>query len=113
MANLAFRSFTTFGYFGAALLIVVVAVLALTSFGDDTSGQQALDTATPTPTRVSISPAGDVNSIGDGIEAADAGDLLDARAGVCHGLVRITQTGGAAGQEAAGNETPDCPLTLD
>ena len=69
MANLAFRSVTSFGYFGAALLIAIVAVLLLTSFGDDTSGQQALDTPTPAPTRVSIGPGGDVSSISEGIEA--------------------------------------------
>ena len=70
MANLAFRSFTTFGYFGATLLIVIVAVLSLTSVGGDSSGQQALGTATPAPTRVSVGPGGDVSSIGEGIEAA-------------------------------------------
>ncbi len=91
MANLAFRSFTTFGYFGAALLIVIVAVLSLTSFGGDSSGQQALGTATPAPTRVSVGPGGDVSSIGEGIEAAGAGGIVEVHAGVYDEFVRITQ----------------------
>jgi len=91
MANLAFRSFTTLGYLGAALLIAIVAVLALTSFGDDTSGQQALDTATPVPTRVSVGPGGDVSSISEGIEAAGAGGVVEVHAGAYDEFVRITQ----------------------
>ena len=140
MANLAFRSFTTLGYFAAALLIAIVASLALTSFGDDSSGQQALATATPAPTPVSAGPGGNVSSIGEGIEAAGAGGVVELRAGVFDEFVRITQAvtirppdgdvwmdrdceegpaihvysgAGVLAQETAGNETPDCPLALD
>lgn len=94
MANLAFRSFTTFGYFGAALLIAIVAVLTLTSFGNDSSGQQAVGTATPAPTPariVSVGPGGDVSSIGEGIEAAGAGGVVEVNAGVYDEFVRITR----------------------
>ena len=98
MAHLAFRSFTTFGYFGAVLLIAIVAVLALTSFGDDSSGPQALATATPAPAPVSAGPRDDVWIDRDC--AQDAATHVYSGAGV---LV----------QEAAGNETPVCSLTLD
>ncbi len=163
MPNIAIRSFTTFGYLGAALLIAIVAVLWLTSFGDDSSGPQAIATATPAPTRVSVGPGGDVGSIGEGIEAAGAGGIVEIHAGVYDESVRITQavtirpagdgdvwidrdcaegpaihiysgsgvtiqgigirnTGGAgvlvgdngdASPPDNGDETSDCPLTLD
>lgn len=79
------------GYFGAAILIVVVALLALTSFGDDSGGQQAIDSATPTPTVVSVGPGGDVDSIAEGIEAAGAGGIVEVHAGVYDEFVFITQ----------------------
>ena len=91
MSNLAFRSFPMLGYLGGALLIAIVAVLALSSFGDDSSGQQALGTATPAPTQVSVGPGGDVSSISEGIEAAGAGGIVEVHAGVYDEFVRITQ----------------------
>ncbi len=91
MTNLAFRSFTTLGYVGAALLIAFVAVLALTSLGDDSSGLQAAETATPAPSRISVGPGGDVGSISEGIEAAGIGGTVEVHAGVYDEFVRITQ----------------------
>jgi hypothetical protein len=89
MPNLAFRSFTTLGYLGAGLVIIIVAVLALTSFGDDSSGQQTLGTATPVPTRISVGPGGDVSSISEGVEAAGAGGIVEVHAGVYDEFVLI------------------------
>ncbi len=116
MANLAFRSFTTLGYFSAVLLIAIVAVLALTSFGDDSNGQPALGTATPAPTRVTVGPDGDVSSIAEGIDAAGAGGIAEVHAGVYDEFVGITEAAtilSAGDLEMAGNETPDRPLALD
>ncbi len=103
MANFAYRSFTTLGYVSAALLIAIVAVLALTSFGDDSNGQPALGIATPAPTRVSLGPGDDVSSIADGIDATIVSRDNSFRAG--------HQVGGFG--HAAGIETPDSPSAFD
>lgn len=96
MAHLAFRSFTTLGYIAAALLIALVAVLSLTSFSDDSSGSQAAATATAAPTPspvhiVGVGPGSDLASIGQGVEAAGAGGIVEVHAGVYDEFVRITQ----------------------
>ncbi len=122
MANLAFRSFTTLGYFAAALLIAIVAVLLLTSFGNDSSGSQAVDTATPTPTRVPITQAVTIHPASDGDVWIDRGCAESAAIHVYSGsgvAIRgtgVRNTGGdgvLAGDKTTGEETPDCPLALD
>ncbi|HEY5640388.1 MAG TPA: right-handed parallel beta-helix repeat-containing protein [Dehalococcoidia bacterium] len=91
MAHLAIRSFTSLGYIGASLLIAIVAVLALTSFSEDGSSQQPIQTATPAPTQVSVGPGGDFASISEGIEAAGPTGIVEVRAGVYRESVRITE----------------------
>ena len=122
MANLAFRSFTTLGYFAAALLIAIVASLALTSFGDDSSGQQALATATPAPTPVSAGPGGNVSSgvYDEFVRITQAvtirppdGDVWMDRDCEEGPAIHVYSGAGVLTQETAGNETPDGPLTLD
>ena len=103
MANFAYRSFTTLGYLSAALLIAIVAVLALTSFGNDSNGQPALGIATPEPTRVSLGAGDDVSSIADGIDETIVSRDNCFRAG--RHVVGFGQ--------AAGIETPDCPSSFD
>jgi hypothetical protein len=103
MANLAYRSFTTLGYLGAVLLIAIVSVLALTSFGDDSNGQPALGIATPAPTRVALGAGDDVRSIADGIDAT-----IVSRDN-CFGAGRLVVGFG----HAAEIETPDCPSAFD
>ncbi len=121
MTNLAFRSFTTLGYFAAALLIAIVAVLLLTSFSDDSSGSQAVDPATPTPTRVRITQAITIRPAGNGDVWIDRGCAEGAEIHVYSGSgiairgIGVSNTGGAgvlAGDKTTGDETPDCPLTL-
>jgi len=122
MANLALRSFATFGYFAAALLIAIVAVLFLTSLGDDSSGSQAADTATPTPTQAGPAPAVTVRPAGDGTvridptcaEGAATHAYSDAAVTIPGISVRnALATGVLAGDKATGDETPDCPSTFD
>ncbi len=122
MANLAFRSFTTFGYLAAALLIAIVAVLLLTSLGNDSSGSQAVDSATPTPIQVDATPAVTIRPPGDSnvrtdptcAEGAAIGAYGDAGVTIREISVRNTVgTGVLASDQATGNETPDCPLMLD
>ena len=103
MANLAYRSFTTLGYLSAVLLITIVSVLALTSFGDDSNGQPALGIATPAPTRVSLGPGDDVSSIADDIETTTVSRDSCFRAGR-----HVVGFG-----HAAEIETPDCPSAFD
>ena len=103
MANFAYRSFTTLGYLSAALLITIVAVLALTSFGNDSNGQPALGISTPAPTRVALGPGDDVSSIANGIDAT-----IVSRDN-CFGAGRHVVGFG----HAAGIETPDCPSAFD
>jgi len=121
MVNLAFRSFTTFGYFAAALLITIVAVLFLTSLGDDSSGSQAIDTATPTPTQAGTAPAVTVHPPSDSnvwidpacAEGAAGHAYSDAGVPILVISVRNTLSAGVlANDKATGDETPDCPSTL-
>ncbi len=119
MTNLAFRSFTTLGYLAAALFIAIVAVLLLTSFGESSSGSQAVDTATPTPTRVPITQAAAIRPAGDGNVWIDPGCAEGAAIHVysssgvtIRGIgVRNTVVAGVS-DKATGGATPDCPLTL-
>ncbi|MCH7484055.1 MAG: hypothetical protein IIA90_02780 [Chloroflexi bacterium] len=121
MINLAFRSFTTLGYFAAALLIAIVAVLLLTSFSNDSSGSQAVDTATPTPTPAHTTQAVTIRPAGDGDVWIDRGCAEGAAIHVYSGSgvtirgIGVRNTGGAGvliGNKTTGDETPACPLTL-
>ena len=103
MANLAYRSFTALGYLGAVLLIAIVSVLALTSFGDDSNGQPALSTTTPVPTRISLGPGADVSSISNDIDATTVSRDNCFRAGR-----HVVGFG-----HAAEIETPDCPSAVN
>jgi hypothetical protein len=103
MANFAYRSFTTLGYVSAVLLIAIVSVLALTSFGDDSNGQPALGIATPAPTQVSLGAGEDVSSIAAGIDATTVS--RDS----CFGAGRHVVGFG----HPAEIETPDCPSAFD
>ncbi len=121
MAHLAFRSFTTLGYFAAALLIAIVAALLLTSFGDESSGSQAVDTATPTPTPVPVTRTITTRPAHDGdvrIEPASAnrpatqaysGSDVASR-GI--GIRSTSAVSSLAGDGTIADETPYRPLTF-
>jgi len=114
MTNLAVRSFATFGYFAATLLIAIVAVLFLTSLGDDSSGSQAADTTTPTPTQAGPPNDSNVRIDPTCAEASATHVYSDAAVTIPGISVRNTLTAGVlAGDKATGDETPDCPLTFD
>ena len=121
MANLALRSFATFGYFAAVLLIAIVAVLFLTSLGDDSSGSQAADTATPTPTQAGTAPAVAIHPPSDSSARIDltcaegSATHVYSDAGVTIPGISVRNALTAdilAGDRATGDETPECPFTL-
>ena len=88
----------------------------LTSFGESSSGSQAVDIATPTPTQaVTIRPAGHGNVWIDPGCAEGAAIRVYSGSGVAiRGIgVRNTVVAGVlVSDKATGSATPDCPLTL-
>jgi len=117
MAHLAFRSFTTLGYFAAALLIAIVAALLLTSFGDESSGSQAMPTPTTAPVTRTITtrPAHDgdlriepTSANRPATQAYGSSDVATRGSGVG----RLNAVNSLAGDGAIADDTPYRPLTL-